>query len=209
MATASTGLCVRPSSNPSMGVAPPEGGDCSRLAADRLLFLRFLLSQEAEDATPSPEPTCTKAGGEPPKDDGAPTSVTAAPSCKSPATKGTKTWVVSSVTSDGPGTTEGSRPANANAPGNKALVGSNARSDGPEPTKGSNPANASTAALSRQAAALTSSKHCCGSTTAAALASRDGATPADATAGTADTVAAGCEGRSGHSLKRCPFWWQL
>ena len=217
MATASTGLCVRPSSNPSMGVAPPEGGDCSRLAADRLfLFLRFLLSQEAEDATPSPEPgspevdsTCTKAGGEPPKDDGAPTSGTAAPSCKSPATKGTKTWVVSSVTSDGPGTTEGSRPANANAPGNKALVGSNATSDGPEPTKGSNPANASAAALSRRAAALTSSKHCCGSTTAAALASRDGATPADATTGTADTVAAGCEGRSGHSLKRCPFWWQL
>ena len=113
MATASTGLCVRPSSNPSMGVAPPEGGDCSRLAADRLfLFLCFLLSQEAEDATPSPEPgspevdsTCTKAGGEPSKDDGAPTSGTAAPSCKSPATTGTKTWVVSSVTSDGPGTT--------------------------------------------------------------------------------------------------------
>ena len=57
MATASTGLCVRPSSKPSMGVAPPEGGDCSRLVAGRLfLFLRFLLSQEAEDTTPSPEP---------------------------------------------------------------------------------------------------------------------------------------------------------
>ena len=60
----------------------------------------------------------------------------------------------------------------------------------------------------RGAAALTSSKHCCGSITAAALASWDGAVSAEATAGTADTVMAGCEGRPGHSLKRGPFWWQ-
>ena len=50
-------------SKPSMGVAPPEGGDCSWLAAGRLfLSLRFLLSQEAEDATPFPGARFTRGG---------------------------------------------------------------------------------------------------------------------------------------------------
>ena len=126
-----------------------------------------------------------------------------------PATTDTKTWVVSSTTSDRPGTVGDSNPANVNAACNKARVGSNAMSDGPKTSEGSNPANADAVALSQWAATLTSSMHCTGSMKAVALASPVGATPVEPTTCTADTTMAGSESHPGHSLMRCPFWWQL
>ena len=200
-----------------MGVAPPKGGDCIQLVAGCLFLFRcFLLSQEAEDATPSPEPsspgvdsTCTKAGEDPPKMTGPqPRELQHQAANPQPPQAPKPGWCPAwhQTALEPP---KVPAPPTPTLPATKPWWGPTPSRTGLNPLRAPNPPMPCAAALSRQTAALTSSKHCCGSTTAAALASPDGATPVGATAGTADTVMAGCEGRSGHSLKRCPFWWQL